>query len=192
MNYIICHLVLIIEKIMDFLKNSKCHYLSNSHATTKFYRTANVFNIQKEKACIQIDANSRIRGELLTFAHGGNYCFIGEYSKIWSGISITIGDRVFISHNVNIHDNNSHPIGKKERHEHFITLITKGHPRHANFNDKPIVIEDDVWIGFNSTIQKGVTIGKGSIIGANTFVNCNVPENVIFAGNPGTVIKKLS
>ena len=54
-----------------------------------------------------------------------------------------------------------------------------------------ILIEDDVWIGFNSTILKGVTIGKGSIVAACTLIVKDVPPNVIIAGNPAKIIKYL-
>jgi acetyltransferase-like isoleucine patch superfamily enzyme len=48
----------------------------------------------------------------------------------------------------------------------------------------PIVIEDDVWIGFNATVLKGVTIGRGAIIGASTVVTKDVPPYAIVVGNP--------
>lgn len=55
----------------------------------------------------------------------------------------------------------------------------------------PIVIEDNVWIGANATILKGVTIGRNSLIGAGSVVVKSIPENVIAAGNPCRVIKSL-
>ena len=48
----------------------------------------------------------------------------------------------------------------------------------------PIVIEDDVWIGFNATILKGVKIGKGAIIGASTIITKDVPPYAIMVGSP--------
>lgn len=57
---------------------------------------------------------------------------------------------------------------------------------------KPITIEDDVWIGANSTVCGGVTIGKGSIIGAGSVVNKDIPSGVIAAGNPCRVIRKIT
>jgi maltose O-acetyltransferase len=48
----------------------------------------------------------------------------------------------------------------------------------------PIVIEEDVWIGFNSTILKGVTIGKGAIIGAGSMVTKDVPPYAVVVGIP--------
>lgn len=54
-----------------------------------------------------------------------------------------------------------------------------------------IVINDNVWLGVNAVVLKGVTIGKNSIIGANSVVVKDIPENVIAAGNPCRVIKSL-
>lgn len=53
----------------------------------------------------------------------------------------------------------------------------------------PIFIEDDVWIASNCTIAKGVRIGRGSIIGANSFVNKDIPNFSIFGGVPAIKIK---
>jgi len=56
---------------------------------------------------------------------------------------------------------------------------------------KPIYIEDNVWLGVNVTVMKGVRIGKNSVIGANSLVTKDIPSNVIAAGNPCRVIKAL-
>ena len=57
---------------------------------------------------------------------------------------------------------------------------------------KPIIIEDQVWIGGNVTILPGVTIGKGSIIGAGSVVTKDIPEMSIALGNPAKVIRKIT
>lgn len=54
---------------------------------------------------------------------------------------------------------------------------------------KLIIIEDNVWLGVNVVVMKGVTIGKNTIIGANSIVTKSIPANVIAAGNPCRVIK---
>ena len=56
---------------------------------------------------------------------------------------------------------------------------------------KEVIIEENVWIGEKSIILKGTKIGKNSIIGAGSVVSGEVPDNVIFAGNPAREIKKL-
>lgn len=63
---------------------------------------------------------------------------------------------------------------------------------HTNKADlKKIVIRKGVWIGGNCAITAGVEIGNGSLIGANTVVTKNVPNDVMFAGNPGKIIKEI-
>lgn len=54
---------------------------------------------------------------------------------------------------------------------------------------KGIVIEENVWIGASSVILDGVTIGKGSVVGAGSVVTADIPEGVIAVGNPCRVVK---
>jgi acetyltransferase-like isoleucine patch superfamily enzyme len=56
---------------------------------------------------------------------------------------------------------------------------------------KPVIIEDNVWLGVNSVVLKGVTIGTNSVIGANSVVTGDIPANVIAGGNPCKVLKQL-
>jgi maltose O-acetyltransferase len=98
--------------------------------------------------------------------------------------SIEIGDRVLISHDVNIHDGTAHSQNMLERHEHYKHILQFGHPNTAEqlpgVFSAPIVIEDDVWISFGVTILKGVRIGTGSIIAANSLVAKDVPPHVVY------------
>lgn len=55
--------------------------------------------------------------------------------------------------------------------------------------ERPVIIEDDVWIGANATILPGVTISKGAIVGAGAVVTNNVPEYAVVGGNPARVLK---
>ena len=93
--------------------------------------------------------------------------------------SIIIGNNVLSGANVLITDFDWHPIDPVRRH------TTEG------VLSAPIVIEDNVWLGINTVVLKGVTIGKNSVIGANSLVVKDIPANVIAAGNPCKVIKKL-
>lgn len=63
--------------------------------------------------------------------------------------------------------------------------MSMGHPSCKG----DILIQNDVWVGAKSTIMSGVTIGNGSIIGANTTVSKDVPPYAIMVGNPGKIIK---
>lgn len=68
----------------------------------------------------------------------------------------------------------------------------------AHFEDertsppKPIIIEDNVFIGANVVVKKGVTIGRNSVIGMNSVVTHSVPANSIAVGNPCRIIKQIS
>lgn len=100
--------------------------------------------------------------------------FINNDSSINCRYKITIGNNVAISNNVKIKDTDTHQI------------IYNGVKQEIN---KEVIIEDNVWIGENAIILKGVKIGKGAIIGAGSIVTHDIPENCIAAGNPARVIK---
>lgn len=136
---------------------------------------------------IKIGEHSYVRGRLLTYGHGGaikigDWCYIGLNSEIWSMDSVTIGNRVLISHGVNIHDGAAHSLDAAERHAHFKHILEKGHPRDGipGVTSAPVIIEDDVWISFGVTILKGVRIGKGSVIAAGSIVTKDVPPGVLY------------
>lgn len=157
---------------------------------------ATIHNDIGDNTKILIGDNCWVRGDLLLFNHGGeiqigNHCFIGTDTKIWSAKKITIGNRVLISHNVNIHDNNSHSLDHKLRHEDFIHILASGLQKTNNLREAEINIGDDVWIGFNCIILKGVKIGKCAIIGAGTTIIKDVPDYAVVAGNPARIIKYL-
>ena len=57
--------------------------------------------------------------------------------------------------------------------------------------NKPIVIEDNVWLGSNVVVKKGVTIGRNSVIGMNSVVTKDIPANCVAIGNPCVVIKSF-
>lgn len=156
---------------------------------------ADIQNHSGDSSKIIIGSNSYISGKLIVYPYGGfikigDFCSLSENSRIVSGKKIVIGNRVMIAHNVNILDNISHPIDAIERHQDFIEHYTKGMQFH-DLKSREIIIEDDVWIGFNSTIMKGVTIGRGAIIGANSIVTHDVEAWTVNVGYPLKVIRKL-
>ena len=106
----------------------------------------------------------------------GKYCLITPGVRIMAAESILIGDACMIAHGVYISDADWH--GIYDRAEPV-------------GNTKPVILEDNVWIGDSAIICKGVTIGKNSIIGAGSVVTKNVPPNSIFAGNPAKLVKTL-
>lgn len=112
---------------------------------------------------------------------------IGDYSgfsgvSIYCAAGITIGHHVNCGGNVCIWDTDFHPLDYAERRIHNVDKITSS----------PIRIGDDVFIGANSIVLKGVTIGDRSIIGAGSVVTKNIPPDEIWGGNPIKFIRKIS
>ncbi len=150
---------------------------------------AEINNLSGHADRISIGNNTHVRGRLLIYAHGGrisigDWSYVGVRTEIWSMNSISIGNRVLIAHDVNIHDGTAHSMDHLERHEHYRQLIEKGHPRTTDelpgVQSTPVVIEDDVWVSFGATILRGVTIGKRSVIAAGSIVTQDVPPDSLY------------
>ncbi len=128
----------------------------------------------------------------------GDDCYIGP-SLLISRNNIEIGNHVTVAWGCTIYDHNSHSLDYLERRkdiEREWSNINKGvdfiiDKDWLTVESKPIVIKDDAWIGMNAIILKGVTIGKGAIVGAGSVVTKNVPDWTIVAGNPAVIVKKL-
>ena len=178
---------------LRFIKKLPCRTGKN----VKFLSSASLNNILGNIDKIKIGSHSILAGELTLFGHGGSinigeWCYVGGGTRIWSASSISIGDRVLIAHNVNIFDSLTHPINSEDRHKHFMAIATSGHPKILDLDEDPVILEDDVWVGANSIILKGVRIGAGSIIGAGAVVTKDVPSNVIAVGNPARVVREIN
>lgn len=102
---------------------------------------------------------------------------------LWSHQSITIGSHVDIGANTIIMDSDAHSLDYQKRRNIVDDL--------SNKNDSPIVIGDDVLIGANCIILKGVTIGNRSVVGAGAVVTKSIPDDCIAAGNPAKIIKDM-
>lgn len=112
----------------------------------------------------------------------GNSVYVGPNAYFSASVSyIKIGNKVVIGPNVTIMggDHNTSVIGK------YIFDVSNKRVE----DDQPVIIEDDVWIGCNVTILKGVVIGSGSVIAAGSVVTKSIPSNSVAAGVPAKVIK---
>ncbi|HHV09270.1 MAG TPA: acyltransferase [Clostridiales bacterium] len=102
----------------------------------------------------------------------GDNTRIGDNTQIHCGDSITIGSNCNISWNCTILDRDYHKLnGETEIY-------------------RPTKIGDNVWIGCNSIILKGVTIGDGAVVGAGSVVTKDVPPKAVVAGNPAKIVKE--
>jgi acetyltransferase-like isoleucine patch superfamily enzyme len=118
----------------------------------------------QEKARLEIGAN---------FSMSGGSLAVTE--------SIVIGNHVTVGLNTVIMDSDFHPLTPDQRG------LSPNAGRSA-----AVLIEDDVFIGLNCLVLKGVTIGRGSVIGAGSVVTKDVPAGVIAAGNPARVVRELN
>ena len=149
---------------------------------------------------VTLGDNTWMYGNINIFPHNkdcsvriGSDCYIGDQTRIWAAKKVEIGNRVLIAHNVNIFDTTTHPIDKNLRYKHENIVKNNGMPnyRFDTIYEDSVIIEDDVWIGCNSVILRGLTIGNGAIISAGSIVTKDVPPNTMVAGNPAIVIKQL-
>ena len=101
------------------------------------------------------------------------------FSAIAEHTSITIGRRVLIGTNVEVFDSDFHGIRVEDR------MASRAEWA------KPVVIEDDVFLGSNVRVMKGVTIGRGSVIANSSLVVSDVPPGSLAGGNPARVIKAV-
>lgn len=117
--------------------------------------------------------------------------FYSDYGK-----NITIGKGVFINAACHFQDQGGITIGDETLIGHNVVLATLNHG--TNPNDRgtlypaPIDIGKNVWIGSNSTIVPGITIGDNAIIGAGSVVTKNVESNTVVAGVPAKYIKSIT
>lgn len=116
--------------------------------------------------------------------HVGNNVHIGSNAHFIASIShIYIGNYVMFGPNVTIRGGN-HRIDVVGRYMYDIKENEK-----LPENDQDVIIEDDVWVGCNATILKGVTIGRGSVVAAGAVVTKSCNPYSIIGGNPAKLIK---
>jgi len=104
--------------------------------------------------------------------------------------AIEIGDYALLSWNVVLMDTYREPLDPEERRR-YREAIAAGRSPAVSAPAIPIRIGPNVWIGFDSCILPGVSIGEGSIVGARSVVTSSVPPHTIVAGNPARVIRAL-
>lgn len=143
-----------------------------NHFTTGFGCRIEAFPLDlKSQRCISI----------------GNHVEINDYVHIAAVSSVTIGDHVLMASKIYISDCLHGSYTGNEQDSHPNTP-----PNERPLSAKPVVIKDNVWLGEFVTVLPGVTIGKGTIVGANSVVSKSLPEYVIAVGAPAKPIKRFN
>lgn len=112
-------------------------------------------------------------GAVITIGDG---CIINSGASLAATRSITLGRRVFVGTLAFIMDSNFHDVEDRSVHP----------------PGKPVVLEDDVWVGVKATILQGVRIGRGAVVGAHAVVTHDVPAFTVVAGIPARVVRTLA
>lgn len=127
------------------------------------------------------------------------HCRIGDFTLMNGALimaeeRIEIGSHCLISWNVGIADSDFHPLAPAQRRidAHALAPFFADRPPRPALTTSPVIISDNVWIGMNAVILKGVSIGENSVVAAGAVVTKNVAANVVVAGNPAAVIRTLN
>jgi acetyltransferase-like isoleucine patch superfamily enzyme len=125
-------------------------------------------------------------------------CRIGDFTLLNGALvmadeKIEIGSYCLISWNVGIADSDFHPLEPAQRliDAQALAPYFKDRPARPKLITAPVKIGDNVWIGMNAVILKGVTVGENSVIAAGSVVTKSVEANTVVAGNPAVVVKRF-
>jgi acetyltransferase-like isoleucine patch superfamily enzyme len=154
----------------------------------------------KNEACMRIGSNNVINGTFI-FETGAGIISIGNNTFTGGGTfictnGIEIGDDVMFSWGCTVIDNNAHSLISSER-ANDVKDWKRGLDENkmgfykdwTHVKTGKIKIKNKAWIGFNSIILKGVTIGEGAIVAAGSVVTMDVPDFAVVGGNPAKLIK---
>lgn len=127
----------------------------------------------------------------------GEGCYLEPPFHANWGMNTHMGDYVYANFNLTLVDDTDIFIGNNVMFAPNVTVATAGHPIHpelrsqaAQFNI-PVRIGNNVWIGANSVILPGVTIGDNTVIGAGSVVTKDIPSNVVAVGNPCCIMRPI-
>lgn len=205
-----------IRKILNLFKKKKI--VMTSFQRYKDYFEKGDASFVLSHSSIRFDATDKIENR--KYIKIGKKCLINasfifesEKGEVIIGDNVHLGGVTFISRNkieiyddvtmawgITIYDHNSHSIFWEERkndnrqcYDDYVNCNGNNvvHKDWSCVADAAIVIESKVWVGFDVTILKGVTIGEGALIGAKSVVTKNVEPWTVVAGNPAVVVKYL-
>lgn len=145
---------------------------------------------------LQDEEREKILGSLLG-KKGKNVTIISPFYCDY-GYNIEVGDNFFANTNFVVLDGAKVKIGNNVFIAPNVGIYTAGHPLDAEQRNEgleyafPVTIEDDVWIGGHVCIMPGVTIGKGTVVGAGSVVTKDLPANSLAVGNPCRVLREIT
>ena len=172
------------KKICLALYYGLAYYLPNSYKWGVIGSISNSFRVALCKKIFKKSGNISVINRCVDFASGrdieiGDESGIGEHVQIPN--NTIIGNYVMLGRYSFVLDRN-----------HEYADITIPINKQGFKETKQLVIEDDCWIGAGAIILNGVTVGKGSIVGAGSVVTKNVDPYSVVVGNPAKKIKEIT
>lgn len=116
--------------------------------------------------------------------------YIGDDCLLSAAAEIEIGRHALLAHEVQIFDNDSHPLEPAARSEDYASVLVGGD--RGAIAAASVRIGERAWIGFRAIILKGVTVGENSVVAAGSVVTRDVPPNTVVAGNPAAFVKSIN
>ena len=132
----------------------------------------------------RLEAYPEIENKVLQI---GKNVQMNDYVHITARINVTIGDNVLMASKIYISDCSHGSYAGDEWDSNPNTI-----PKDRFLSSRPVIIEDNVWLGEFVSVLPGVIIGKGTIVGANSVVSKSLPAYVIAVGAPAKPIKKYN
>jgi acetyltransferase-like isoleucine patch superfamily enzyme len=178
------------------LQNVWRQFLSQSHveADVKLSLSARLVNLGNRDKVI-IRSGAIVRGILKNERGGrielGREVYIGDDVIISAAAEVVIGAHTMVAHGVQLFDNNTHPLDPAEREYHLRMIVGLEPQRPVSIGKAPIRIGHGCWIGMNSVVLKGVSIGNNTIVGAGSVVVRDLPDGVVAVGNPARIARRL-
>jgi galactoside O-acetyltransferase len=132
------------------------------------------------------------------FAEVGENCYVEPPLQANWGIHTHLGNNVYANFNLTLVDDTHIYIGDDVMLGPNVTLATAGHPidpeirKQATQFNIPITIGSNVWVGANTVVLPGVSIGENSVIGAGSIVTKDIPADVVAVGNPCRVLRPIN
>lgn len=150
----------------------------------------------KQPDALRIGSHCTMDGVHFAVEEGGRIsvgdCCYFTNAVLLCELELRVGNYVVIGWNATIADSDFHPLSPAERIADAIACspLNQGRPR-PEIAKRAVVIEDDVWIGPNATILKGVRLGAGSWIEAGSLVTRDVPPGSRVLGNPAQIVGEV-
>jgi acetyltransferase-like isoleucine patch superfamily enzyme len=156
---------------------------------------ARVINKNAQKR-VRIGDNCAIRGVIRCNPGAevviGDLVYVGDAVVMDAMSRIEIGSHTLLAHGVQILDNDNHPTDAAERAAHFEAILGISKRKDFAIGSAPVSIGRRCWLGFNTAVMKGVSMGEDSIAAAGSMVLKDVPALTLVGGNPARVIKALA